>query len=110
MRIISQDGRIDVPYEMIALNVWKDKNGTDKFCVYMHSNSLNAKGVVMATYSTEEKAMMVMEMLSRCYMDHTIYKTMTQEQREVFIDGTSGKEQERIFGIFQFPSDEEVEG
>ena len=48
MRILSQDGTIDMPYELVALSVSYKIAGAkiDKnvFCVNAHSGSLNAKG------------------------------------------------------------------
>lgn len=68
MRIISQDGRIDFPYEITAINIWDKKDlKRDAFCVYAHSDSLNAKCVVIAVYSTEKKAQKAMKMLRLAY-------------------------------------------
>ena len=57
MRIISQSGRIDIPYEMAV--------------VYVEYESIIAKvgdeKYAMGNYSTEEKAIEVMEHLRRSY-------------------------------------------
>ena len=57
MRIISQSGRIDIPYEVAV--------------VYVEYESVIAKigdeRYVMGNYSTEEKAIEVMEHLRRSY-------------------------------------------
>ena len=57
MRIISQSGRIDIPYEVAA--------------VYVEYESVIAKvgdeRYAMGNYSTEEKAIEVMEHLRRSY-------------------------------------------
>lgn len=57
MRLISQTGDIDVPYETTSLS--RTKNIIRAY-VQMIS-------VVMACYSTDEKAKKVMEMLHRAY-------------------------------------------
>lgn len=54
MRIISQDGTIDVPYEMIAIHRYKEK-------IYFFSKNLVGiagvtEDIVLAEYSTEVKA------------------------------------------------------
>ena len=59
MRLISQTGDIDVPYEIASLS---RTGNIIKAYVQMIS-------VVMARYSTDEKAMQVMEMLHDAYHD-----------------------------------------
>lgn len=59
MRLISQTGDIDVPYEIASLS---RTGNIIKAYVQMIS-------VVMARYSTDEKAMQVMEMLHNAYHD-----------------------------------------
>ena len=98
MRIISQDGKIDMPYDLVALSVsYKiSKSTIDKnvFCVNAHSNSLDAKRIIMGEYSSEDKAKKAMEMLYEKYCKITIYpfsdKSITQK-------------------IFCFPTDDEIE-
>lgn len=49
MRILSQDGKIDVNYDLIALVVnYKCKDGNGWFEIDMYSGSLSAKNVRMA--------------------------------------------------------------
>lgn len=59
MRLISQNGEFDVPYEIASLS---RAGNIIKAYVQMIS-------VVMARYSTDEKAMQVMEMLLDAYHD-----------------------------------------
>lgn len=59
MRLISQNGEFDVPYEITSLS---RTGNIIKAYVQMIS-------VVMARYSTDEKAMQVMEMLLDAYHD-----------------------------------------
>lgn len=65
-------------------------------------------GKCFAKYSTEAKARKAMEMLHEVYMVHSQYKTMTTEQKALFLKCTDEKEQEKIYGVFYFPSDDEV--
>jgi len=103
MRILSQDGMIDVPYEMVALHECGGK-------IRMNMAGDTGKGTVLAEYSTEAKAKRAMEMLHDAYMAHVMYKTMSEQQRALFVTGTSEKEQEKLCGVFQFPADDELEG
>ena len=94
MRIISQNGRVDMPYEKIAL--------------YLSCEQIVAKHegtkYLLATYSSEEKAVKAMEMcrekyLSRMELDggyDIVNKCYVQPNYWV------------LPKVFQFPKDEEV--
>lgn len=60
MRIISQNGMIDIPYEMTAIHAGET-------FIRMNMTGDTGKGTVMATYSTQEKAERAMEMLHDKY-------------------------------------------
>lgn len=105
MRIISQDGTIDVPYEHTTLI----RVGTE---IYL--SSIKLMDTLIAKYSTEEKAIKAMEMCRNRYawckirihgmnsltMAMSFRKTDEIEQLlETFAEKN----------IFQFPADEEVE-
>ena len=60
MRIISQDGLIDVPYEMTALHFYDG-------LIKMNMVGDTGKGTIIAQYSTQEKAEKAMQMLHNCY-------------------------------------------
>lgn len=95
MRIISQSGRFDIPYE--------------KAVVYLEYESVIAKvgdeRYAMGNYSTEEKAVKAMEMLrekyeSRMELDggyDIVHKCYVQPNFWV------------LPKVFQFPQDEEIE-
>lgn len=128
MRILSQDGTIDMPYELTALSISYKIVGSrmDKniFCVNAHSNSLNAKRVIMGEYSSEEKAKESMKMLHRAYVG-TIYMQNTElpeggaeELKEMVKHGfgiisvvkdTDSVRFEPLNICFQFPDDDEIE-
>lgn len=83
MRVISQDGCYDIPYEQVMLQRYKEK-------IYLMNNNL--AGVediigdpVIAEYSTEEKAIKAMEECRWAWWKHN------------------------GFMIFQFPADEDIE-
>lgn len=60
MRLVSQNGEFDVPYEIAALS----RTGN---IIRAYVPMVGEKGTVMARYSTEEKAKKVMEMLHNTY-------------------------------------------
>lgn len=62
MRLISQNGEFDVPYEIASLS----RTGN---IIRAYLPMVGEKGMVMACYSTNEKAMQVMEMLLDAYYD-----------------------------------------
>lgn len=100
MRILSQDGKIDMPYELVALSVsYKiSKAMVDKnvFCVNAHSHSLDAKRIIMGEYSSEDRAKKAMELLRGKYLEMTIYP---------FSDKSSMVKPK----VFRFPEDDEIE-
>lgn len=101
MRVISQDGTVDVSYEMAV--------------VYVECESVIAKvgdkRYVMGSYSTEKKAIKVMEMLREHYgllsfmkfiAGTTKYESFIKRfTEEDFIKATTE--------YFQFPQDDEIE-
>lgn len=92
MRVISQDGAIDVPYENSV--VFIDTRGVrDKAFVRMQTIGDN-EASIMAQYSSEEKAKKAMEMLREAWINETVE----------FEDGICHRNI-----IFQFPKEEELE-
>lgn len=88
MRIISQDGTIDVPYENVV--VYQDIK--EIMCIF----SGIYIGRKLAQYSTEAKVKKAMDML------HITYKGNKVE--EVYQEGAN-----YYHPTFQFPKDEDVE-
>ena len=121
MRVISQDGTIDVPYEMVVIQRFKDK------IYFLNKNLTGVEGVVsdftIATYSTEEKAKKAMEMLRETHVSMPIV------MQNVDVSEDMSKEFERLKKcgvivwtenqpskvdfinnvVFQFPQDDEIE-
>ena len=119
MRVISQDGTIDIPYD----NVIIQRFGREIY--FLNKNLIGVEQLVsdmdIATYSTEEKAQKAMEMLRDTYQygkrvavpkfdesgidkedDITIYNTRLIN--DFFKGGTYVPTK-----VFQFPKDEDVE-
>lgn len=84
MRLISQDGMIDVPYEISALSIGVR---CESATIYVRSKLLDERPCVFATYSNTDKALKVMEKLRDSYSRFTNTYNI----------------------IFRFPKDDEVE-
>ena len=94
MRVISQDGTIDIPYDSVIIQ----RFGGEIY--FLNKNLIGVEQLVsdmdIATYSTEEKAQKAMEMLHNDYYDHVAEKT--------YHEGAY-----YIHPYFRFPKDEDVE-
>ena len=90
MRIISQDGKINLPYEMTALLV------SDNYVQAVFAGGIQQSPYMMAVYESQEKCQKVMEMMNEvytgCYTDENIKFTKMGETNIVF----------------RFPKDDEV--
>lgn len=87
MRVISQDGTIDVPYEHYAIWCYKDQY-LDIYHIACDCGETGYRR--LADYSAEAKAVKAMEML--------------REQYKKYVGASVN-----IYGIFQFPQDDEIE-
>ncbi|MFR1858773.1 MAG: hypothetical protein ACLSXG_01775 [Roseburia faecis] len=117
MRVISQDGTMDFPYEMSI--VWCEDAGS----VLLQPIGETGEYQTFAKYSTEEKAKKAMEMLRDAYIGTPIV------MRNVDVSEDVAREFERLKkcgimvrtenqpskiecisnAIFQFPAEEELE-
>lgn len=115
MRVISQDGTIDVPYEYISLviSIAKCKD-VEHVCIYCHNISA-PHGARLAEYSTEAKAIKAMEMLREQYKALEVLKVLangTAEHMEKsfnFDELVKYNRAYRDMNVFQFPQDDEIE-
>lgn len=121
MRVISQDGALDIPYEQVVIQRF---NGE----IYFLNKNLTGiddlvSDIVIAKYSTEEKAKKAMEMLRYAYIGMPIVMQNVDVSEDV------AKKFERLKkcgimvqtenqpskiecisnAIFQFPTEEELE-
>lgn len=105
MRVISQDGTFDIPYEMSI--IWREDDGA----VFLQPIGETGEYRNFATYSTEEKAKKAMEMLRIAYENNEFYHhTANSEHFTEFAQALS----EEMFKkytteYFQFPTEEELE-
>lgn len=115
MRIISQDGSIDVPYEMSAIR------NDDKLIILCMAGE-TGKGSVIATYRTSEKAQKAMEMLrtaytgtplifENCDVTDEVFAELKRRSIEAILTVTNDKPKVDYLDnfYFQFPQDEDVE-
>lgn len=107
MRVISQDGTMDVPYENVVL--YQDEK--EIMCIF----SGIYIGRKLAQYSTEEKAIKAMEMLRGRYGKLEVMKVIasgTAEYMEKSLSTNEMIEQHNAYcdmNVFQFPHDDEIE-
>ena len=108
MRLISQDGTFDVPYEQVVIQrhsygiYWLNKNliGVEVPGIY--------EDFKIASYSSEAKAIKVMEMIRKSYTGYIFCKEDLMMRAEM-------SENEKVtnlmesFLYFKFPKDEDVE-
>ena len=98
MRIISQDGTIDVPYDSGSLTIGIGKyEDIELACIFYHNFS-TTKGTKLAEYNSKSKAQKAMEMLRNGYLDF---------MSEATPDGNGFCFNQPK--ILQFPADEDVE-
>ena len=105
MRVISQDGTIDIPYEMSI--VWCE----DSVAVLLQAVGEVGEYQTFAKYSTEEKAKKAMEMLRIAYENNEFYHhTGNSEHFTEFIKALGEEMSKKATSeYFQFPTEEELE-
>lgn len=105
MRLISQDGTIDVPYDSGSLTICSGKyEDVEIACIYYHNFS-TTKGTKLAEYKSKAKAQKAMEMLHDAYLSRmeldggydTVHGCYVQPNYWV------------LPKVFHFPADEDVE-
>jgi len=93
MRILSQDGTHDFPYEKVSIEITNSKN------IFAQSNiwGVDNNWIQIAKYSTKAKAKIAMKMLREKYLE------TSQWCSEVAYGENNYPK------VFQFPSDDEIE-
>lgn len=106
MRIISQDKEFDLPYEETTLRAFVNGEIGAFSLIDLESNGF----IVMAKYSTEEKAIKAMEMCREQYAQCEINKHLIQKAADN-LEGVSitfaGEVRNQLADkyLFQFPPD-----
>lgn len=121
MRVISQTGKTDVPYENFVFSILNSSGGN--YGIVAVKNVAEPPEVFMnsliATYSTKAKAIKAMEMLRTSYKRNLAMGLMSEKVRRVFANAESSMSNMEImvdiseelteFEYFQFPQDDEIE-
>lgn len=104
MRVISQDGTIDVPYEQVVIQRF------NRVIYFLNKNLTGVESVTndmeMASYSTEEKAKKAMEDLQYAYACRNM--AMFDKEKAIYIPNDK-MTKAVIGGVFHFPAEEELE-
>lgn len=121
MRVISQDGMQDIPYEKFVFSITKDNRIVATIGCTAPPTEMYMSTI--AKYSTREKAMKAMEMLRSAYTGMPIVFQNIEPSEDVkrmferikmngiiaITDDKKSKIEYVNNMIFQFPKDEEVE-
>ena len=106
MRVISQNGVVDAPYENFVFSITKDN-----YIVATRDSigrpSEIASGV-MAKYSTQEKAEKAMQLLHEVHVVNEDYKRLNDGLRSKISKVVSEEVALKYGGVFQFPKEEEL--
>jgi hypothetical protein len=109
MRVISQDGTLDVPYEMVVIQRFEED-------VYFLNRNLTGvedlfSDIRLAKYSTEAKAIKAMKMLREQHEKVAFLKTIINTKEGAsFVSHLSENDFDKMTrNYFQFPKDDEVE-
>lgn len=109
MRVISQDGKFDCPYEHIALGIisenLKVSNAASKVIAYPIPQTQDDDYYYMAKYSTEEKAKRALEKLHDKYLSRMELDGGFDTVNNCYVQPNFWV----LPRIFQFPNDEDVE-
>lgn len=101
MRVISQHGNVDLPYEQIVV------------CHAMENVTAlhNEKEYVLGKYSSQEKAYKAMKMLRKVYENNVFYHCTAGSKRFEEVQSILSEEQfqKATTEYFQFPQDDEIE-
>lgn len=125
MRLISQDGTIDIPYENVMLEesyVGIYGDGLDRWEILAYF-ALHERPKCIALYSSEEKAKKAMEMLRETYIGMPIvmqnvdvsenvaktFETLKKCGIVVRAEDQPSKVEYINNAVFQFPQDDEIE-
>lgn len=109
MRVISQDGTMDMPYEEVIIQRFRSR-------IYFLNKNLTgveslSVDVQIAEYFTETKAIKAMEMLREHNECVAFLKTIINTEKGTsFVRGLSKNDFDKMTqNYFQFPKDDEVE-
>ena len=110
MRVISQDGTMDVPYEISSFSMAVGKYENVEHAVIFCYNYSTSMGTKMAEYVSKEKAKKAMEMLRERHTDNVFCREDIQYKAEIMLDEGLDIVREMMMKCeyFRFPKDDEV--
>lgn len=113
MRIISQSGLLDAPYELLAISTYSKNMAIIVGTFPGNDLGKGDRVYILAEYSTEEKAIKAMEMCREQYAQSELNKDMIQKVADTLskisvsvIDDVRKQLAEKY--LFQFPADDEI--
>ncbi len=111
MRVISQDGKIDIPYDYFSLSMDSGKFSDGEIAIIYCHNLSSPNGTKLARYSAKAKAIKAMEMLREVYENNVFYHCTASSKRFEEVQSILSEEQFRkaTTEYFQFPQDDEIE-
>ena len=105
MRVISQRGNVDLPYEQIVVR------SEMEYVMAVHKE----KEYVLGKYSSDDKAIKAMEMLREQYGKLEVMKVLASGTAEYMEKALATDEMIKHYNtycdmnVFQFPQDDEIE-
>lgn len=109
MRVISQGGTLDMPYEQVVIQKFRN-------AIYFLNRNLTGveeliNDIKLAEYSIEAKALKAMEMLRKVYENNVFYHCTAGSKRFEEVQSILSEEQfqKATTEYFQFPQDDEIE-
>lgn len=109
MRVISQDGTMDVPYEEVIIQRFRSR------IYFLNKNLIGVESLnedmQIAEYSKEEKAKKAMKMLRIAYENNEFYHHTANSEHFTEFSQALSKEmfKKATSEYFQFPTEEELE-
>ena len=98
MRLISQNGEFDIPYDEIVVELFGE-------CVVGRLKEYIGRDIILGSYSTEEKAKKAMEMLHKEYGKHFFGQGGDMATANFYVPPFAFIPPK----VFQFPQDGDVE-
>lgn len=111
MRIISQDGNLDFPYNSIALSTGY-RGDKEKYYIFVNFVNCEQKSQIIASYSSDSKAEKAVEMLHNSYLNYVISTNLlSQELLTQYVNSHIREEVNESIAnpYFRFPKDKDLE-
>lgn len=106
MRVISQDGTMDFPYEISTIFIYPRIEN-----VIAIQSAGDSEISIIGRYSSKEKTIKAMEMLRKVYENNVFYHCTAGSKRFEEVQSILSEEQfqKATTEYFQFPQDDEIE-